>query len=193
MALNSDYFKKRSRSSYEREINNRGLPKQSFLIICEGSRTEPNYFRSFKLSSACIRDIEGSGFNTLSLVDEAIRVKNLAHHCGSSYDQVWCVFDKDDFPADNFDNAIKKASANKIKVAYSNQSFELWYLLHFCYWNSSLHRSEYTSRLDGYLGIPYKKNDTEIHAKLKERQNNSDKKCQKTLRTLFSQFIPQQE
>lgn len=49
-------------------------------------------------------------------------------------DQVWCVFDVDDFYSHNPQSllsSIKKAKKNNIKIAFSNECFELWILLHF--------------------------------------------------------------
>ena len=39
------------RTSRTREI------KQSFLIICEGVNTEPEYFKAFRLTSASVKTI----------------------------------------------------------------------------------------------------------------------------------------
>ena len=47
------------------------LVKQTFLIVCEGEVTEPEYFNSFRLTSANVKAI-GKGMNTVSLVKEAI-------------------------------------------------------------------------------------------------------------------------
>ena len=47
------------------------LVKQTFLIVCEGEVTEPEYFNSFRLTSANVKAI-GKGMNTISLVKEAI-------------------------------------------------------------------------------------------------------------------------
>ncbi len=49
-------------------------------------------------------------------------------------DQVWCIFDVDDFYKENpesFLEHIKFAEKNGIKVAFVNECFELWILLHF--------------------------------------------------------------
>jgi hypothetical protein len=49
-------------------------------------------------------------------------------------DQVWCIFDVDDFYKNNpkeLIKAIKIAKDNNIKIAYTNECFELWILLHF--------------------------------------------------------------
>lgn len=48
---------------------------------------------------------------------------------------VWLMYDKDDFPLDNFDNtqhsAEGKIDSRQYKVAWSNESLELWFVLHF--------------------------------------------------------------
>ena len=46
------------RISFVREV------KQSFLIICEGVNTEPDYFNAFRLTSANIKAV-GQGLNTV--------------------------------------------------------------------------------------------------------------------------------
>ena len=48
-------------------------------------------------------------------------------------------------------------------AAYSNQSFELWYLLHFEYLNSGIERNRYLSKLDQHLGCEYEKNCDNMH------------------------------
>ena len=35
----------------------KGEPKKRILIVCEGTKTEPNYFRSFKVKSSVVVDI----------------------------------------------------------------------------------------------------------------------------------------
>jgi len=85
--------------------------KQKILIVCEGKNTEPSYFKKFKLSTATIK-VVGEGYNTLSLVNRAIQLSKK-----EDYDQVWCVFDKDDFSNKNFNSAIFKAEEIGFKVA----------------------------------------------------------------------------
>jgi len=135
--------------------------RQRFLIVCEGKKTEPKYFERFRVPGLVVR-IEGIGMNTLRLVDEAMKTRN-----DGEYDQVWCVFDKDDFPIDHFENAIKRAIDNGMHVAYSNQAFELWYVLHFEYLNSAIDRRAYMEKLSFHLGFEYKKNDPNIYEVLK--------------------------
>ncbi len=126
------------------------LEKQRFLIVCEGQNTEPDYFRqfrqNFKLANANIVEIGGA--------DETIRVveRAQAENKKSIYDQVWVVFDKDDFPAANFDNAIAMAEAAGFFAAYSNQAFEYWLILHFeDHQGGAMHRDQYGEKFNKYL------------------------------------------
>ncbi|GAB1348684.1 hypothetical protein MASR1M107_08960 [Ignavibacteriales bacterium] len=118
-----------------------------FFIFCEGKNTEPVYFNSFRISTVKIKTL-GVGLNTLGLVEKAIRRINMERF-DATLDQKWCVFDKDDFPSDLFDKAIDKAEKNGFGVAWSNQSFEYWLLLHFeDHQGGSLHRDDYKSRIN---------------------------------------------
>ncbi|MDD2331451.1 MAG: RloB family protein, partial [Candidatus Cloacimonetes bacterium] len=148
-------------------------------MVTEGEKTEPLYFKSFPLHTTKVVRITGTGKNTLSLVHETelklerakewyfqehgIKLKNRDI-------VVWCVFDKDSFPADQFDNAIKSARAKGFQVAYSNEAFELWYLLHFAYYNTGNSRSQYAELLTKRLMRPYAKNDPNMYIFLKPCQ-----------------------
>lgn len=139
-----------------RRISSTRVVKQSFLIICEGENTEPDYFNAFRLTSANIKAI-GQGISTIGLVQKAIRIKEDERRKGNSYDQYWVVFDKDDFPNNDFNNAITLAENNGIKVAYSNQAFELWFLLHYNLIQGAMHRNQYASKLNEHLDFAYTK------------------------------------
>ncbi len=165
-------FWKNSRNSYKRSFGTKGLPKQRFLIICEGEKTEPNYFKAFRVSSADIKII-GLGTNTIDLVQRTKEIYTQDKKSGNIYDQVWCVFDRDSFPNYNFDNAIKKAESLGFHVAYSNEAFELWYLLHYHYYDSAISRGDYIIKLTRLIGKEYKKNDVNIYQELLHLQDNA--------------------
>lgn len=79
----------------------------SFLIVCEGERTEPNYFKALiKDRYSDIREvtIEGKGQGTVSLIKETMAIRNKSN---KEFDRVWAVFDKDDF--NDFNDAIRLA------------------------------------------------------------------------------------
>ena len=92
----------RSKSYRDRKVESRNL-RQRILIVCEGAKTEPNYFKGFRVNRTIYEiDIRGIGYNTASLVREAISLKK-----ESDYDQIWCVFDRDSFPPQDFNAALK--------------------------------------------------------------------------------------
>ena len=129
-------------------------PKKSFLIICEGENTEPDYFNAFRLTSAIVKAV-GKGLGTMNLVKEAIIIRDREKNMGKSFDYCWVVFDKDDYQ--DFDESISYAENNGFNVAYSNESFELWFLLHFSLFVNPVARGNYARLLSKYLGIPYTK------------------------------------
>lgn len=157
MATNNKFNRFHRRNEQTKEVN------KSILIVCEGERTEPNYFKCFKTYSLDVEAV-GIGFNTLSLVQETIKYRDKSK---TDFDEVWCVFDKDSFPNQDFDNACAKAASNNISVAYSNEAFELWYLLHFEYINTGINRKQYISKLEKIFQSnfkrSYKKNDEEVY------------------------------
>jgi len=109
------YRKKQSRGYSRRKVETRDL-RQRFLIVCEGKRTEPDYFRCFRVPKNVVAlDIQGLGFNTIRLVEEAIRIK-----ADEEYDQIWCVFDRNSHPVEHFNSALRLAEKEGIQVAYSN-------------------------------------------------------------------------
>lgn len=130
--------------------------KKSFLIICEGVNTEPDYFNSFRLTSATVKAV-GRGLGTRMLVKEAVSIRQEEQRKGKIYDHYWVVFDKDDFPENDFNTAIKEAEAEGFRVAWSNQAFEFWFILHFILYHGPLHRNQYAEMLTKLTGMPYSK------------------------------------
>lgn len=153
-----------------RKVNTKRMLKV-LLIVCEGEKTEPLYFSQFKIPKEIIT-IEGVGANTITLVKQAIKQKAM-------YDQAWCVFDRDSFPKENINKAVDLARANKIKIAFSNECFELWYILHFCYIDTGIKRSQYAAILEPHIGKAYQKNDISIFKLLEKNQPNAIKNAKR--------------
>lgn len=64
--------------------------KKSFLIVCEGQNTEPDYFNSFRLTSATVKAV-GKGLGTRTLVKEAVGIRQEEQRKGKTYDQYWFI------------------------------------------------------------------------------------------------------
>jgi hypothetical protein len=143
--------------------------------------TETNYFRAFPVPSEVHVSVHGKGYNTTSLVAQAEKLAKVGAKGGSYFDQVWVVYDKDDFSAQQFNEAAASIGAMNStrpevwRAAWSNQSFELWYLLHFQYSESALHRDVVAAKLSEVLSraglrARYQKNDPDMYSLLSSRQ-----------------------
>lgn len=136
-----------SRFGYKEVAHSEVKVRCRILIVCEGEKTEPNYFKSFDQmqhgSVVYDIDFEGGKINTVQVVDKAIELRKKAAASGIVYDSVWAVFDKDDFPASNFNSAILKAEQHGIGCAWSNEAFELWYVFHFMNRVTPMSREDY--------------------------------------------------
>lgn len=155
---------------------------RKLLIVCEGTKTEPNYFRHFPENPEVydILDIYGTGDNTLNIVKKAIELRDQAEDKGEPYIETWAVFDKDDFQ--HFEEAIRLAITSKIHCAYSIECFEIWYLLHFNYYDTVLSRNDYFKKLSQLLKQPYEKNNEKMYSLLIKRVKTAIKNAS----TLYS-------
>lgn len=117
-----------------------------FLIVCEGKKTEPNYFKALidecksqnngakidkqRTIVSIVAKIGAGAVGTGNLVNKAKKLKDeYKRKQQIHFDRVWLVFDKDEFP--DFNKAIEDAKKEKMNCAWSNGAFELWFLLHF--------------------------------------------------------------
>ena len=177
-----DLFNKRRHAELlKRKEGQRGKKRDRVLIVTEGERTEPLYFDGFRLSNVTVK---GCGYNCDSLVQYTRDLENEYKRKQDMYfDKVWCVFDRDSFPVANFDAAFALAATYGYEVAYSNEAFELWYLLHFNYYDSQLSRQQYCDKLTAVLGFRYLKNDRRMYSMLLERQPQAIKWAERLLIT----------
>ena len=176
-----------SRGHSERKVNIREV-RQRFLIVCEGEKTEPNYFRDFRVPKNVAEiNIQGLGENPSKLVKSAKELKEK-----EDYDQVLCVFDRDDWSVEDFNNAIKSAEAQGFRVAYSNEAFELWYVLHFEFLNTGIPRNNYCSKLTSLLGKVYQKNSEILYEDLFEKQSFAIMNAEKLISS-YKPHIPVQD
>jgi hypothetical protein len=131
-------------------------PLEKVLIVCEGKNTEPSYFeelaRFYKLTFIDEKNIIGTGYTQKRIVEEAEKLSK-----SDDYDEIWCVFDHDpklDNPvqSQNFNAAIEMAEARGFKVAYSNEAFEFWIILHFeDHQGAAMNRNLYYDKINDYL------------------------------------------
>lgn len=184
----NERLKRFAREEQKRKKNIRNKRKY-YLIVCEGEATEPNYFEGLKqdlpkgvLTSYQI-DVEGTGRNTQSLLNEAIRLKlEYEKNQNRTIDRLWIVFDRDSFSANNFNSAIQRCKDNQPEIgcAWSNEAFELWYLLHFQYYENAMSRRDFKGLIENSLkpilgnDFRYEKNSEQMYLLLKKHGSQED-------------------
>lgn len=121
--------KKGFKKAYQVESKPKG---KSYLIICEGKNTEVEYLRCIPAPNATVR-VEGGYGSKTALVKSALEFKKRAEY--KDY-ETWCVYDLDYSgeqigQKEDFNESIELARRNGMKVGYSNDAVELWFVLHY--------------------------------------------------------------
>lgn len=161
--------RERQRKELERKLNRRASYDR-ILIVSEGSKTEPNYFREIRaahrLQTANV-EVRPSelGTSPIQVVHYAKELfENGDRHQyiqRRAFEQVYAVFDRDDhdsyFDALNLAESLdgKLRNDNKQPIAFkaiaSVPSFELWLLLHYEDIRAPIHRDEVMHRLKQHI------------------------------------------
>jgi len=120
-------------------------PGDSFLIVTEGTVTEPVYFEllreSLQLSTVTVKVMPGKASDPRHVIQSAadevkklarrVRQKKVAATELKSFDHVWAVIDTDvAIRLGYWNDVIQKARDLKVKLAHSTPCFEYWLLLH---------------------------------------------------------------
>ncbi len=113
-------------------------PYERILIVCEGSKTEPRYFKELRKAfhlnpmNVVIAN-RRHGLDPLNVVDHALE----EYEKDPEFNFVYCVFDRDQHQT--YHNALNKIRGSqikggvRIKPIVSTPCFEIWLLLHFIY------------------------------------------------------------
>ena len=143
------YFNMRGYKPRKRGIRE---PRKVYMIVCEGEKTEPIYFKRYRTrySNLEIKTPNSKSTDPRNLArfaKEQINKEGLDLRNG---DVIWCVFDCDENTNDAISQACKIAGKD-VKICLSNPNFELWFLLHFNLIVSKLERSEVIDKLKEYI------------------------------------------
>lgn len=116
-----------------RKPKRRRVRKPVVYLICEGEETEIRYFKRFR-SRNCNIDIIPLSSQYKS-ADRLVQKVNSTMGQNPYYpedgDVIWCVFDRDDNTNEMLLRAKQLADREGYHLAYSNPSFEIWFLFHF--------------------------------------------------------------
>lgn len=169
----------------KRRDRNKLINPEYHLVVCEGEKTEPNYFSGLKndigASSRKIRieipQRKGSK-NPPMLVDSAQKYVSNFRKKDIYIKHVWVVYDKDDVPDDIFNSAAeecRRISNDEITyhALWSNESIEYWFVLHYEYLNTDTGREDYYPKLSKYMNKEYDKADEKIYDILKPKYKDA--------------------
>jgi len=150
---------KREKRDFARKKANRELVK-SIIIACEDSVSSPTYFQMIidklieerKITPNSIVIIPHDGHTNPTGVLNNLKDYKKDGLSYKDYEYRWIVIDRDSeyrgggHTKEDFKNALNNAKKGRkdlrINVAYSNDSFELWYLLHFDYRDTAIMRDD---------------------------------------------------
>jgi hypothetical protein len=129
--------KARTGAALQRQTHTRTKNKR-YLIVCEGTKTEPNYFREMlvdlQVRPSVVRIAPNDGNSPDRIVAHALALYQDDAQCGDAYDAVYCVFDRDTHTT--FDAAVQDTlrlnkKGKPLIAITSTPCFEVWLLLHF--------------------------------------------------------------
>lgn len=196
--------KERQRKQFERKAARRATYDR-ILIVSEGSKTEPNYFREIRaahrLHTANV-EVQPSDMGT-----EPIQVVQYAEKLFKSgerykqiqpraFEQVYAVFDRDDHRtyfhalklAESLDGKLRNDAKQPVrfKAIASVPSFELWLLLHYEEVLAAVHRDDVIQRLKRHMS-GYCKGATGAFAATRDRLETASQRAQ-ALAAKFSAY-----
>lgn len=185
-----DLFRKRKArdgAALQRQRHERAQNKR-YLIVCEGTKTEPHYFRELlddlRIRPQVVRIAPNDGVSPDRVVAHALALYEDDAASGDAYDTVYCVFDRDRHTT--FEAAAQRtkdlsAAAKPLVAITSTPCFEVWLLLHFGYTDQPFHPAGKKSVGDQVVAAlktkpgfgKYGKGQKGIYAQLKGKLGNA--------------------
>ena len=178
----------------------RVLAPERHLIVCEGEKTEPFYFKGMRdalkpeFRNRIHIVVKGTGLHTVDLLDYALRESRLS----GSYDHVWLAYDRDDFDLREFDSVVDKCALSSDETTifhplWSNPCFEVWVLLHFAYTTAEMTSAEAIAKTDSAfrreLNHPYSKTATDLFEKLRSRMHPAEANVERLMKWHANQGV----
>jgi hypothetical protein len=195
--------KELKRNDFKRKLNNK-TTVPDIIIACEDSVSSPAYFQMLVSSLIKEKIITQDSFviakhnhtNPNGVLTDLKSYKDSNGKTYKDFEYKWIVIDRDcervdggGHTAEDFNNALKNAKKKRsdlhVDVAYANDAFELWYLLHFEYRNTAISRDELIERVIEKL----QQLDTHKFSRL----NRNNIKQKNYAKLIYEALLPMQE
>ncbi|CAB5506145.1 hypothetical protein THERMOT_2280 [Bathymodiolus thermophilus thioautotrophic gill symbiont] len=160
--------------------------RKSVLIALEDTKSSKYYLQALTKDKRIALQVEYAKHrgsdprNVLKAIEK--------HKTNMSFEQKWIVIDRDEHQQENFNSTLVQANKMGVKVAYSNECYELWLLLHFKEVTRHITRHEIRRQLDQEFikafNCTYKKHEKDVYGMLIDRQNMAISRAKKLINKL---------
>lgn len=165
-------------------------PNKIFFLFCEGERTEREYFeglnRILNHNQVSVEMVVGVGVpkTIVAKAREFINGRRKKRDLQSfeRNDEVWAVFDRDEFP--QYDEALQECRESGVGIARSNPCFEVWLILHYCDYHKCEHRYKTQEYLESICkGYDRKRRKTGEITNLLSKIDQAEERAERQLRS----------
>lgn len=174
----------------ERKRKKHTVSVRKRYLICTEGKTEAIYFGHYKSSTGPVVVALDKSDHKVSLIKKTIEEKDVRIQAGEfdeEIDEAWVVLDRDANPLNkvdkaHFNRALELAKINNIHVAYSNDAFELWFLLHYQDLWAATHRDQLYKILSTHRNEKYEK-PLDLYKEIKSLRSIALKRAAKLLKS----------
>lgn len=163
--MGTDDFHKKKKV---RNTKKKRVERKSVLIALEDTKSSRYYFESLLKDKNLKGEVTFAphlGTNPKKVLEALEEYKK--NSSKTIFEKEWIVIDRDSFPNNDFYGTIESARQKNICVAFSNESYELWILLHFESVTRHTCRQELNGRLKELFlekfGLEYEKSSKDIY------------------------------
>ena len=159
-------------------------PYSRILIVCEGEKTEPNYFKGLmnELRLSGVQITGESGSSPSSVVAFAKERYEQEESAGFPFNQVFCVFDKDNHTT--YEQALTQIREmrpnNVFHAIVSVPAFEYFLLLHYEFTTSPFTSKQVLSALKKYIP-KYRKGKENIFNDVRDKLETAKANAKKSM------------
>ena len=164
--MGTDDIHKKEKS--KRNTKKKRTEQKAVLIALEDTKSSKYYFEELikdKKLSGKVLFAKHIGTNPSSVV--AAIVQHLDTNKEVIYEKKWAIFDRDDWTKQDVNSTINRAKQLDVCIGISNESYELWLVLHFEKLTRYTSREDLNKKLNEhfkkYFGVEYSKSSQDVY------------------------------
>ena len=162
----------------ERKLTRKRVERKAVLIALEDTKSSKYYFQDLlkdKKFSGKVVFAKNIGTNPKKVLESLTKYKK--ENIKTKFEKEWIVIDRDDWSKDDFNGTLKTAKESGVCVAFSNEAYELWLLLHFQKVTAYTSRQDLIKKLNRYFD--YKKSSHDVYKIIIGFQKDAIKNAEK--------------